>query len=126
MSDDRRPTIDDQPFDVAPGSLGAGHRRPAFANDSAAVAGGRWPAVELEIGELVLRGFAPVDRHRIGAAVERELARLLGERAPASQLGQPAERAWLDGGAFELPAGASAETIGTQIARAIYAGIGAL
>ena len=84
------------------------------------------PSVELEIGELVLHGFAPVDRHRIGEVVERELARLLGERAVPGQNVHPAELTRLDGGAFELAADASAETIGTQIARALYACIGNL
>lgn len=117
MSADRRPIADDRPFDVAQGSqvadLSPSAYRPA-------------PSVELEIGELVLHGFAPADRHRIGAAVERELARLIGERALADQLGQPAERTQLDGGTVELAADASAELIGAQIARAIFGSIGAL
>ena len=31
------------------------------------------PAIELEIGQLVLDGVAPSDRHRVAAAVESEL-----------------------------------------------------
>jgi hypothetical protein len=33
--------------------------------------------VEVDIGELVLRGIRPADRHRVAAAFERELTRLL-------------------------------------------------
>ena len=41
-------------------------------------------AIEIRIDELVLHGIAAADRLRIGAALEKELARLLVERgAPA-------------------------------------------
>lgn len=60
-------------------------------------------SVNLHIEELVLHGFAPHDRHRIGDAVERELLRLLTERgvianadaatlhvvAPVIRIGEP-------------------------------------
>ena len=39
-------------------------------------------SVLLSIDELVLHGFSPGDRHRIGAAVRGELARLLAEDQP--------------------------------------------
>ena len=77
-------------------------------------------SVELEIGELVLRGFEHTDRHRVGAAVEHELARLLGERPLPAGIEHAAELARLDGGSIELPAGAPAETLGARIAQAIY------
>ena len=43
------------------------------------------PNIELEIEELVLQGFPPGDRYRIGAAVQSERGRrLLQVRPPAS------------------------------------------
>jgi hypothetical protein len=105
-TDNRRPTTDD--------------RRPIFADDAASVVGRRWSAVELRIDELVLHGFAPANRHHVGAAVERELARLLAEQALPSRIGHSADLASLDGGSIELPAGTPAETIGVRIAQAIY------
>jgi hypothetical protein len=59
-------------------------------------------AVKLHIGELVLHGFEPGDRARIGAALETELARLLAAGEPES-LTRAGHIARLDGGAFEMP-----------------------
>jgi hypothetical protein len=80
-------------------------------------------SIELHIEGLVLHGFAPGDRHRISAAVERELARLFAEQSGPSSLAQGGEIAHLDGGAFEVVPGAKAEAIGTQIAQAVYGGL---
>lgn len=79
--------------------------------------------VELHIEELVLRGFAPGDRYRIGEAVERELARLFGEQGvpPSLARGSGIER--LDSGAFEVAHGSKAEAVGVQVAQAIYGGL---
>ena len=79
--------------------------------------------VELHIEELVLRGFAPGERYRIGEAVERELARLFDEQGapPSPPRGSGIER--LDGGTFEVKPGAGAEAIGVQVAQAIYGGL---
>jgi hypothetical protein len=80
--------------------------------------------IELEIGELVLHGFSPGDRQRIGAAVERELARLLAERGvPASLTGSGGvER--VDAGSFPLRPGARAEAVGAEVARSVHGGLG--
>lgn len=78
-------------------------------------------SVELHIAELVLHGFAPADRHRIGAAFERELHRLLAERGVPPMSGADVNVDMLDGGAFELAPHARAETIGAQIAHVVYA-----
>jgi hypothetical protein len=80
-------------------------------------------AVELHIEELLLNGFAPQNRYRIGAAVEVELARLFAEHGMPSSLTQSAEVAHLDGGAFEVAPGSSAESIGNQVAQALYGGL---
>lgn len=76
--------------------------------------------IELHIEELVLHGFAPGDRYRIGEAVERELARLFGGACVPPSLAQSVEVESLDGGAFQVAPGARAETIGAQVALAIY------
>lgn len=79
-------------------------------------------AVKLHIGELVLHGFEPGDRARIGAALETELARLLAAGDPES-LARAGRVARLDGGAFELPAHAGPELTGARLARAVYDGL---
>ncbi len=80
-------------------------------------------AVELHIEELVLHGFAPQDGHRIGAAVEAELARLFAEPGMPPSLANGGEIAHLDGGAFEAATGSGAEAIGGQVAQALYGGL---
>ena len=82
--------------------------------------------IDLHIEELVLDGFPPGDRHRIGAALERELARLLSE---AGERGLPAtwagggEAARLDGGRFEMRPGTRPERMGAQIAQSVFRGM---
>jgi len=78
--------------------------------------------IELHIEELVLHGFAPGDRYRIAAAVERELQRLFTEQSVPSFGTDGLEAARLDAGAFEVRPGAKAEVIGVQMAQAIYGG----
>ena len=79
--------------------------------------------IDLHIEELVLDGFPPGDRHRIGAALERELARLLGERGvPATWTGG-GEAARLDGGKFEMRPGTRPERMGAQIAQSVFRGM---
>jgi hypothetical protein len=79
--------------------------------------------IELHIEELVLHGFAPGDRYRIGAAMERELARLFAEKNTLASLTQEQEVARLDGGTFEVEPGSVAEAIGTQLAQAVHGGL---
>jgi len=76
--------------------------------------------VELHIEELVLRGFSPGDRYRIGDAVERELSRLFTEQGTPPSLARGGDIGRLDGGSFEAKPGSRAETIGIQAARAVY------
>ena len=80
-------------------------------------------SIELHVEELVLHGFTPSDRHGIGEAVERELARLFAGQGVPPSLMQGEEVGHLDGGAFEAPRGARAEAIGTQVAQAVYGGL---
>ena len=80
--------------------------------------------IELHIEALVLYGFALSDRYRIGAAVERELARLVAEYGVPPSLAQNSHVARLDGRAFEAGPHAKPETIGVQIAQAVYERLG--
>ena len=80
------------------------------------------PAVRVHIEELVLDGFAPSDRYRIGEAVERELARVLAERGVPPSFLAGSEHARLDGGAFDLTPGLAPEAIGDRIAQSVYGG----
>lgn len=79
--------------------------------------------VELHIEELVLRGFAPGERHRIGEAVERELVRLFDEQGVPPSLAQGGEFAHLDGGAFKVASGSKPEAIGALVAQAVFGGL---
>ncbi len=75
--------------------------------------------VELRIEELMLRGFPPEARHRIGDAVERELARLFAERdVKRGELGGGGRIPRVDAGAF--PADSRAEHVGARIAWTVY------
>ena len=77
--------------------------------------------IDLHIEELILEGFPPADRHRIGAALEKELARLLAERGLDS-IG-PGEMPRLDGGRFDMRPGERPERVGAQIAQSIFRGM---
>jgi hypothetical protein len=79
--------------------------------------------IELNIEELVLHGFLPGDRYRIGEAVERELSRMLTDRGVPQSLERDGEVASVDGGAINLTAGTTAEDVGAQVARAVYGGL---
>ena len=80
------------------------------------------PSIELQIGELILNGFPAGDRRRIGAAVERELGRLLSERGLPAALGQGGDRPSLDGASFEVRPNMRPEAVGVQVAQAVYRG----
>jgi hypothetical protein len=80
--------------------------------------------IELHIEELVLHGFAPKDRYAIGEAVQRELTRLFSEQGVHPALGKGYGVAKLDGGAFQVKQGSKADTIGVQVARSVYGGLG--
>jgi hypothetical protein len=79
--------------------------------------------VELRIEELVLYGFPPCDRHRIGDAATRELARLFAERGAPPSSREGGEVASLSAGSFEARPDLGAERIGVQVARAVYGGL---
>ncbi len=80
------------------------------------------PNIEIEIGELVLHGFAPGDCKSIGEAVQRELTRLLAERGLAS-MNRTIEIARVNGGTFDVRSSSKATTVGAQIAQSIFQGL---
>ena len=79
--------------------------------------------IELHIQELILHGFSPGDRYRIGEAIQRELSRLLTERGVPPSLSHGDEIAHLDGGSFNVASGSKAEAIGRQVAQSVYGGL---
>jgi hypothetical protein len=76
-------------------------------------------SIQLHIEELVLHGFAPGDRYRIGDAVETELRRLLAGQLPSS-FRQNSEIDHLDGGEFKVTSGATPEAIGGHVAESVH------
>jgi hypothetical protein len=79
--------------------------------------------IEPNIDELVLHGFLPGDRYRIGEVVEQELSQLFAERDLPSSLIDGGKIDHLDGGEFEAAQGSRPEAIGTQVAQAVYRGV---
>lgn len=77
-------------------------------------------SVTLHIDELILHGFAPGDRHRIGAAVQQELSRLLTEQGSPTVSGR---HAVVNAAPIEVRSNARAEAIGGDIARAVHKGL---
>ena len=79
--------------------------------------------IELNIDELVLHGFSPGDRYRIGEAVEQELTWLLADRGVPQSLERGGEIENMDGGAFEVAQGSRPQVVGTQVAKTVYGGL---
>ncbi len=80
--------------------------------------------IELHIDELVLHGFAPGDRFRIGEAVERELTRLAAEHGLPQGAMKSGGIGRVDGGIFRADTVAKPEVIGTQVAQSVHGAIG--
>lgn len=96
--------------------VGQSNNSPRFNSQPA-----RRHSVELHIDELVLHGFAPGDRYRIGDALERELTRLFSEQEPAA-ITNGGEIANLDGGTLRLAADSNPDEVGVLVARAVFGG----
>lgn len=80
--------------------------------------------IRVRIEELVLEGFSPADRLRIGAAVERELGHLIAEHGLPAGAAASVARDVVDGGSFAREPLATPSSVGAQVARAVYAGLG--
>jgi hypothetical protein len=75
---------------------------------------------EVHIEELVLHGFAPGDRWRIGDAFEQELRGLLAAKGiPATWL---SGSEWIDAGTVRIAGLTKPARTGAQIASAVYRG----
>ena len=82
--------------------------------------------VNLNIERLVLEGFAlrPGEHLVVRAAAESELSRLLAEGGVSPTLMSGGAVPRLAAGDVRLTGDADADSIGRQIARALYGGIG--
>ncbi|NPD27111.1 hypothetical protein [Corallococcus exiguus] len=78
--------------------------------------------ISLHIDELVLHGVPPAHRVQVGEAVRQELARLLAQDGLPTGLSGAVPR--VDAGAVHVTPGAAPESLGTQVARAVYSGLG--
>jgi hypothetical protein len=76
--------------------------------------------IEVHIDELVLEGVSAADRLSVGAAVQRELGRLLAERGLPEGFASAGEHETVDGGSFERSPGATPARLGDQVAGAVY------
>jgi len=82
-------------------------------------------SIIVNIDELVLNGVLVGERHRIGAAFENELSRLLTEQSlPLDTTTASCDR--LDGGAIALDQTTKTGTIGSRIAAAVYRGFASI
>jgi hypothetical protein len=79
--------------------------------------------LELEIGELSIEGFPGIDRDLVGAAIQRELSRLLSTPDAAGIIEKLGNRIDFDGGNFNMPRSSHPEDIGVAIARALVRGL---
>lgn len=88
--------------------------------------GGAGMSVRLHIERLILDGLdlRPGDRAQLQAAVETELARLLGEGALAPGLMEGGAVPALRGGPLQMPGKGGAAGLGEGIAQAVFSGIG--
>jgi hypothetical protein len=77
-------------------------------------------ALNLHIENLVLRGFASVNRQQIGRGMERELVRLFQDHGVPRSLASSTAVEVLDGGALKIGSATGHEAIGRELARAIY------
>ena len=73
----------------------------------------------VRIGEIVLHGFPALDRHRVAAAFQQELARLLAAGGVPGAWASAARSHALDAGRFELPPDLAPDTLGERIAQAV-------
>jgi hypothetical protein len=80
--------------------------------------------IDVAIERLVLDGFdvRPFERPELQAAVESELARLLGQRGLGSELRDGGATPRLNGGTVQLPQ-ADPSDLGRSIATAAYQGL---
>jgi hypothetical protein len=79
--------------------------------------------IKVHVEELVLEGLPAAHRHRIGAAVRMELARLLAERGLPPELPSGGRLPQPDGGSLGKTQGIHPEALGQQVHEAVYKGL---
>ena len=79
--------------------------------------------IEINIEELVLQGFPPSDRHRIGNSVMTELTRLFTENGCPEKFSNGGEIPGINAGEFKTSVQSNPKTTGNQIAQSIYNGL---
>jgi hypothetical protein len=82
------------------------------------------PNIELHVEELVLHGFEGYNKYMIGEAIEREITRLLQERGLPASFSVETNLGRFNAGNFTVQPNAKAATVGNQIARSVYKGLG--
>lgn len=80
-------------------------------------------SVEINIEKLILFGFSPADRDKIGEALKSELARLVIENGMPSAVSTGNNISQIDGGTFQISANMQSYAIGNHIAKSIYEGM---
>ena len=80
--------------------------------------------IALHIGQLVLHGVPAAHRQQVGEAVRQELARLLSEGGLSADLAAGGAVPRLEAGSLTMRPGAAPEALGTQVAQAVYSGLG--
>lgn len=80
-------------------------------------------AIDFSVDELVLTGFPPHQRFAISAAMMRELHRLFSARGVPAGLVERSDTPSLGAIDCVLPSNAVPDTIGVQVAQAVYGGL---
>lgn len=80
-------------------------------------------SVDVYIDELVLHGFSPSDKYRIGEAVQAELQRLFAEGGAPGGLLNGGSNPSIDAGSFRYSGNRNAVVVGKQIAHSIFASL---
>ena len=79
--------------------------------------------IEISIDSLSLATRSPADYQHVGAALQRELERLIGEHGAPVQRSRGGAQIVVD--AIQLPPHLGAEDLGIHLAQSIYAAVAA-
>jgi hypothetical protein len=79
------------------------------------------PRVEIVIDELILHGFSPAERYAIGDSLALELERLITDQG--FQAYENVDTPVLKAAPVMLQANAKSNTVGSQVAQAVYGGL---
>lgn len=79
--------------------------------------------IDVQIDELVLRGFSGIDRHAVGDALVEELRRLLSDRGKTDLTGSDISRSYVRSGDVDFADGQESGLLGSRIAGSVYAGL---